>query len=276
MAKYDSRHPWVVFALDGEEYCANSAYVQGIVPASDEMTRMPNNPANLVGVMPHAGGHIPVFDARTMFGMETLKQEIEDFGIMRRMHLEWVDALKESVENHTPFTKPVNHHKCKFGLWYDNFHTNNVSINFVLAKIDEPHAAIHACGAEAQKLMAHGDYDGAMEEYKKAEKICQEQVIPLLDQLIRTYQEVNRGMVLVLKEEDSGPVGLMVDEISRLAHPTKVEITAVPAGTDSSEFIADMVLEDDHMLSNIDVPSFFSFINANDTYVKQALALASK
>lgn len=275
MATYDSRHPWVVFSLDGEEYCANSAWVQGIVPASDEMTRMPNNPANLVGVMPHAGGHIPVFDARTMFGLETLKQEIEDFGIMRKMHLDWVEALRDSVENHTPFNKPVNPHKCKFGLWYDDFHTNNISINFVLGKIDEPHAAIHACGAEAQKLMARGDYDGAMAEYKKAEKICKEQVIPLLDQLIRTYQEVNRGMVLVLKE-DGEPVGLMVDEISRLAHPSKVRIAPVPAGTDRSEFIADMVLDDDQMLANLDIPSFFEFISSNDTYVRQALALAAK
>lgn len=275
MAKYDSWHPWVVFSLDGEEYCANSAYVQAILSATDEMTRMPNNPANLIGVAPYAGGHIPVFDARTMFGLETLKQEIEDFGIMRQMHLDWVEALRDSVENHTPFSKPVNPHKCKFGLWYDDFHTNNVSINFILGKIDEPHTAIHACGAEAQKLMARGDFEGAKEQYKKAEKICRESVIPLLDQLIRTYQEVNRGMILVL-QQDEGPVGLMVDEISRLAQPARVRIVPVPPGTDQSEFIADVVLDDDRMLSNVDVPSFFQFINSNGSYVKQALALASK
>ncbi|MBD5559539.1 MAG: hypothetical protein HDQ87_04155 [Clostridia bacterium] len=274
MPEYNPNTPWVVFALDNEEYCVNSMFVDSItLPA--EMTRMPNNPIHLVGVMPYSDLHIPVIDARTLLGMETLAEAINDFGVMRQMHVDWVDALKDSVTNHVPFTKAVNPHKCKFGMWFDNYHTDNVSLNFILGKIEEPHAAIHRLGADAQKLMAHGDWDGARECYRKAEDICKNTVLPLLDSLIETYRDSNRGMVIVLRGEDGSQLGLMVDQIARLTPGNKISHAPVPAGVSVRDgFIADMVLDGKHTLANLDIPRLFEYMGTHAAEVETALALA--
>lgn len=275
MPAYNPNNPWVVFALDDEEYCVNSAYVESIVTPG-EMTKMPNNPAHLMGVMAYPQmGHVPVVDARTLLGLETLAEAIRDFGVMRQMHVDWVDALKDSVTNKVPFTKAVNPHKCKFGLWFDNYHTDNISLNFILSKIGEPHAAIHELGGKAQKQMAQGDWEGAKESYRKAEAICQNTVLPLLDKLIETYQDSNRGMVIMLRGDGGRRVGFMVDQIERLAPGNKVSFEPVPAGVDPRRsFLSDMVLEGDHTFSNINVEQLFAFLNSHAEIVQQALALA--
>lgn len=274
MPEYNPNHPFVVFTLNDEEYCVNSADVLGIVQP-EEMTRMPNNPVHLIGVMPLSGEHIPVVDARTLLGMETLEETIRDFGIMRQMHVDWVTALEDSVNNRVPFTKAVNPHKCKFGQWYDSYHTDNISMNFILSKIEAPHAAIHGLGAEAQKWMAQGNWDEAKAAYRKAEDICRNSVLPLLDSLIETYRDANRGMVIVLGSDDGTRVGLMVDQIERLAPGNKVAHAPVPAGVDSPDgFIADMLIEGDHTLANLDVDQFFLFVGSHAAEVRSALALA--
>lgn len=273
MAEYNPNNPWVVFTLDDEEYCVNSAYVESIY-LPKEMTRMPNNPAHLMGVMTYGGTHVPVVDARTLLGLETLAETIRDFGVMRQMHVDWVEALEDSVTNKVPFTKAVDPHKCKFGIWYDNYHTDNVSMNFILSKIEEPHAAIHRLGAEAQSRMQRQDWDGAQEMYRQAESICRDQVLPLLDKLIETYQDTNRGMVIVLRDGHT-QVGLMVDQIERLAPGNKVRQVPVPAGVDTGGgFIADMILESDRTLSNLDMDQLFAFLSSHAAEVHSALALA--
>lgn len=274
MPEYNPDNPWVVFALDDEEYCVNSAYVESICQP-EEMTQMPNNPAHLKGVMRKAGFHVPIIDTRTLLGLETLAETIRDFGVMRQMHVDWIDALRESVTDKVPFNKAVDPHKCKFGRWYDNYHTENIHMNFILAKIDEPHTRIHRLGAEAQSMMARGDWEGANKVYEAAEEICVGTVLPLLDELIDTYKEANRGMVILLRSPNGTRLGLMVDQIERLAPGRKTTRTRIPAGVDThGGFIADMVLEGDHTLANMDIDQLFSFLGSHASEVQTALSLA--
>ena len=65
------------------------------------------------------------------------------------------------MEKRVTFTKAVDPHKCKFGMWYDQFHTDNISLNFVLKKIAAPHEFIHCCGGEINQLMARKEWEAA-------------------------------------------------------------------------------------------------------------------
>lgn len=269
MQSYDPTNPWIVFSLDGEDYCVNSCFVDSIVLPSN-LTRMPNNPAHVLGVMKYVGANISVIDLRTLLGLMTMEQAVDDFSIMRKMHLDWVDALDESVHNHTPFTKPVNPHKCKFGLWYDNYHTDNVHLKFILNKIEDPHAMIHLCGAKAMDLMAKEDWEGAEQKFLEAKKVCIETVIPLLDKLIDAYRDVNRGNIIVLRDGNNR-IGLLVDEISRLVPGAKAEIRPVPSGIGRSEFISNIVLDDDHTLANLDTEALWMFTVSHAKTIEQLM-----
>ncbi len=247
---YDDNKLWVVFKLNNMDYCITSEFVDSIV-IPGEIIDMPGSPDYMLGVMKYNGRTIPVIEMRTLFGMMNLAEYIEGFAVMKQMHVEWIEALEESVEKRVTFTKAVDPHKCKFGIWYDNFHTDNISLNFVLKKIDEPHQFIHYCGAEVNELMQRKEWDAAHAKMEEAKQVCYGKVIPLLDQLIEIYKTVNKGITVVLNR-DGQYLSVMVDEISELVSYSKTERQEVPSGVDCSEYVNFIVLYGEKSMVGVD------------------------
>lgn len=259
---------WVTFKLDGDDYCVQSRCIEAMtIPA--EVRPMPNNPDHMLGVMRWNGTSIPVVDMRTLLGMPTLAQAIDDFAVMRQMHLDWIQALEDSVRNHTQFTKAVDPHQCKFGKWFDSFKTDNISLNFILNKIGAPHEYVHRHGAEVQKCMAVGDWEGSQKKYEEAYEVCTTQVLPLLDELIETYREVNHGIAIVIKHEGRN-LGLMVDEIDTLIPAGRASVHPVPPALGgSSETVESLVLYGDKTLTAIDVDKIASYVESKEEQAKE-------
>ena len=66
----------VAFRIGEEEYAVSIDYVQEIVRMSDEITRIPNAPEGVEGVMNLRGTVLPIIDLRQKMGME--RQEKND------------------------------------------------------------------------------------------------------------------------------------------------------------------------------------------------------
>lgn len=251
---------WVTFKLNNADYCITSEYVDSIV-IPEKITKIPGTPPHWMGVMNYKQQTIPVIEMRTLFRMMNLAEYVDQFAEMKQMHLDWIKALEESVENRVTFTKAVDPHKCKFGMWYDNFHTDNISLNFVLKKIEAPHATIHLCGGQVNQLIAKKDWENAAKKLEEAKRICYNEVIPLLDQLIDTYKEVNRGVVIVLNRGDKS-VGIMVDEITTLIACSKTELQDIPSGMDCSEYVDDIVLYDQKTMMGVSAERILALASA--------------
>lgn len=259
---------WVTFKLDGEDYCiSNDSIVALLIPT--EIKEMPNDPDYIMGVMEWgANGTLPIVDLRKLLGMQSLSDSVNQFALMRQMHVDWIDALRDSVENGTPFEKAIDPHKCLFGRWYDNFHSNNISMRFILAKIGPPHEYIHRHGAEVKALMAKGDMDGAKAKYNEAYKVCTTEVLPLLDELIQTYKEVNRGIVIAVRYNNQ-IMGLMADEIGALVPVDKSQEHPVPAAVQHSPYIEGMMLANGVTYAVLDVSSLASAVDDKDAVAKE-------
>ena len=262
METYDKNKLWVTFKLNDDDYCISSEYVDSIV-IPEKTTAIPGNPPYLMGVMNYNGRTIPVVEMRTLFNMMNLTEYVARFAEMKQMHVDWIVALEEAVEKRATFTKAVDPHKCKFGMWYDNFHTDNISLNFVLKKISGPHEFIHHCGGEINQLMAKREWDAAERKLEEAKRTCYNEVIPLLDQLIDTYKEVNRGIVIVLSRNGQY-TAMMVDEITTLVAYSKTELRSIPKGVDRSEYVDFIVLYDSKTMMGVDAERILDITVSED------------
>ena len=249
---------WIAFNLNNNGYCIPSEYVRAMdIPT--QIKDMPHNADHMLGVMRWNGGSLPIVSMRRLFALPTIEDSVEQFSVMRQMHLDWIDALNDSVNNHKPFTKATDPHKCKFGMWYDNYDTQNISMRFILNKIGSPHEAIHEHGAAVQRAMANQNWDEATRLYNEARDICDNEVIPLLDELIETYKEANRGIVIVVHYQGQH-LGLMVDEIERLIHGDKAELHSLPAAVAGNPYIDSMLIAGDSTYSSVDVQQLSEYV----------------
>lgn len=214
MNNYTEDTLFIVFALDEHDYCISCKSVDAIV-IPRPLTPLPKAPSHLLGITEYKGQMLPVIELRVLLGMPSLTEYVEQFSRMKQMHIDWVNSLKEALENRHFFSLPVDPHKCKFGQWYDHYKTDNHSLNFVLKKLTAPHAHIHQCGAVFNDCLKKEDFGRAAQCVEQAKAVCYSEMIPLLDQLIETYQEIFRGIYIVLNR-DGKRIALFVDEIKEL------------------------------------------------------------
>lgn len=202
----------VIFQLDGVSYCIPADLVEAIeLPC--ESIPLPDSPPYLLGLTKSA--LLPVVEMRTLLGITSLSEYLKQFSAMKQMHIKWVRELEEAYRAKQAFQGAVNPHLCKFGRWYDHYHTDNYSLKFVLKQLKKPHERIHLCGAQYNSCISREDWEGAAQRLADAQKICKTQMEPLLNKLIRTYQDVFRGIFLVVRFKGK-KAALLVDEVKKL------------------------------------------------------------
>ena len=92
--------------------------------------------------------------------IKTLKQREQD-------HIDWLDALEDSVQNGTPFTKATDPHKCAFGQWYDTFKPEDELLSDIMADFDVPHQHIHSLAEKLLTLVDEGEKQRALDILEK-------------------------------------------------------------------------------------------------------------
>lgn len=215
MEPYGNDALWVSFRLDGGNFCIDSSHIEGItVPG--KLVPLPGSPAFVSGLMEYKGEILLVLEMRTLFHKMNLSEYTAQFSRMKDMHIEWVQELERCVRENVPFLLPVDPHRCQFGVWYDHYQTDHIRLKHILHKIKEPHERIHQYGLEITRMMqANADSQAIQAALQKAKEVCMEQIVPLLEQLIETYQEANQGMILVIRLGEQ-LAGLLVDEVTEL------------------------------------------------------------
>lgn len=244
---------WLTFRLDSMDFCMLSDYIESIaVPGRIE--RMPDSPPTVAGITSHGGKLIGVVEMREIFGRMNLAQYTEEFSTMKNLHVAWVEDLTRYVQEGGTFTKALDPHKCKFGMWYDTFHTDNMRLNRLLKRISAPHERIHKCGAEILKLRAEGGDQERVIQKKlaEAEEICNEDIVPLLNQLIDVYRSAHRGVILVVND-GVNRAGLLVDEVRTLLPCNKTQQQPLDGRMHHSPYVRGLVIDGEKLLLEVDV-----------------------
>lgn len=205
-------YPWVTFKILQRAYCVSSRYINAIIVPT-EILAVPESPLTTMGVITLYGQAIEIIDLRVLFQMPPLSEDLADFAKMKELHLEWVEELEASVRENKEFYLAKDPHKCKFGMWFDQFSTENHSLKHVLNRIEEPHKQLHRCAIELEKYRGVSNEKMIEDTLEKATDLCHNHIVPLLDKLIATYAEVNRGIIIVLEMEGS-KIGIFADQVT--------------------------------------------------------------
>lgn len=164
MADLDGSLPWVVFELKGQLFAVNSGYVKELITIP-KVVGLPHAPETIRGVISLRGQVVTLMDTRIRMGLPALGSETAELINMldarEQDHHNWLAELDASVREGREFGLTTDPHRCAFGVWYDQFETDNPALQNCLEQFDTPHKAIHAVAVQVKALVAQGEQDRA-------------------------------------------------------------------------------------------------------------------
>lgn len=214
-------YPWLVFQLNGVDYCITTKSVLSVM-GSFTIIPIPEKEFYILGIVKSNHKVIPVVDLRTLFHYRTLEEDFDSFASMKEKHIKWVKALEDSVLHNTQFYLNTNPHECAFGIWYDNYKTDNNRINFILHQIDKPHKELHGCAQKIEEAILKKDNALVKKIILQAKDLCYNKIIPLLDKLIEAYKDINKGILIILCN-DKKQIAILVDNVSEIYYFKNIE-----------------------------------------------------
>lgn len=82
--------------------------------------------------------------------------------------MRWLDGLKVSVENNSPFQGETDPRLCEYGRWYDNFKISDPKLLSILQRAEKAHREMHLAAGRINGLLKQGRNDnGLRQDFKK-------------------------------------------------------------------------------------------------------------
>lgn len=168
-------------------------------------------------VITYQNDTVQLYDFNRLIGSENHQQAMQQFvatlDTMEKQHVAWLEALEDSVENGTPFTKALDPTQCDFGKWYKHFSTENEELKEVMVRFDEPHRKLHG--------IAKGILEKIKTDPEQAKKILQIERATTLSDLILLFhlakeRAINsvRPIILFVEHQGGKITALRLDNIN--------------------------------------------------------------
>ena len=193
------------------------------------LTSLPNENKSFIGVKDYMETPTPIFDLGIVLNNHSTKEtnaELSDLLVEREKdHLDWLDALENSLVTGAPFTKATDPDKCAFGRWYNNFETDNEDLQSILAKFDKPHRELHAMAGELLELQKSQPHDKVISLFAEKKRQTFNQLIRLFEsareQIILDYKPI---IIFTTKDGVTPHIGLLVDKVEDNINVKKEDI----------------------------------------------------
>lgn len=222
--------PLILFKI-GKMTCAVDGAKVISIQRMEEFTLTPHTPDEIFGSINFRDHVISILDLRTVFGLPTRIKEYSDFAKMleqrKQDHIKWVNTLKESVKNKTPFPLATCPHQCAFGKWYDNYDNPNKKIMFHMERIRDPHNKLHYAALDVAKIQekdcSEEEKNAQIQEIlNKVENEYMLTVVGLLESAKTLFKDLYQTMLIVL--DDAQPIAIAVDEVIAVTNLEEVEV----------------------------------------------------
>ncbi len=201
IATSSNQLPFVLFQVKEVIYAVNSENVREIVMLP-KVVGIPSLPPEIRGVINLRGKVLHVVDLRVKLGLPSAKAELD--GLLQLLkdreqdHHNWLTELDACVREQRPFKLARDPHACKFGLWYDNYQTDNSLLKMVLQKMNQPHQLIHASAGEVLRLAEQGVVQGALEMLSERRNHELAELTKLFGEASLILREQQRELAVVL------------------------------------------------------------------------------
>jgi chemotaxis signal transduction protein len=228
------------------------------VKYEDSATVVPSPDETLLGIINYKSVPTPIYDLSMVLDgvdaksrMDELVQLLHD---REKDHDDWLEALEASITKGIPFAKPKDPHQCKFGVWYDNFTSENQDLMLILKKFNEPHVELHSY---ADKLLAKAE-SGQVEEAQKELRHARNTTLASLKKLFNAARESitdsYKPIIVYTTMDGITPcLGFLVDSVADAMNVNESDIKSFTNNNDMQ------------FIGNLNLPSMVKgLINKND------------
>ncbi|HFQ82103.1 MAG TPA: hypothetical protein ENK33_12140 [Desulfobacterales bacterium] len=235
-------YPWVVFTLKNERYGVATPYVRSMV-AMPDITKIPHAPQYIRGAIKIRGQVTPLIDLRRRLGMDSFLDKISEQMVMLKQreedHKSWLSELESSVRENRPFKLATNHHKCKFGQWYDSYIPKSYEEGEFLKKFKIPHRQIHKVAIDVAESIKNGEQGEAIKLIESTRENELAEMINLFSSFIEITQEQAKKEITIILENVGDKTAVAVDSIITVEKLAKDSIEPMPDfGATDKRFLA--------------------------------------
>lgn len=206
---------YVLFRVGSNIYCISVDFVQEMI-ILPQLMHMPNLPKHFIGIFEFRNVIVPVMSLRNKFNLKTEEEEnrdlVELLRALKQDHLDWLEELYKSVVERRPFRLTTDPTKCKFGLWYYSFKTDNIILQTILSDFEEPHRKIHHLAIEVEEYKKTSQFDKAVELIEKQRDGVLRTLIDLFDSVEKLLLQENKKIAIVLRKENF-TIAIQVDKL---------------------------------------------------------------
>lgn len=175
----------------------------------------------VLGVVEYLAMPVVVFDFSQATSMKSsMEEKAELVEILKRReqdHIDWLNALEQSIVEGTDFEKARDPGKCVFGLWYDKFETEDEDLQEIMADFDKPHKAIHALADQLLDMCKNGEKEKSLKilEYERKTTLTKLRNLfnKARDQLSGSIKPI---LIYLTLDGKQSHIALKVDEIANV------------------------------------------------------------
>jgi len=217
--------PSIVFSIEDKYFSIPAHYVESII-RFNKVTKLPNEPEYIKGVVEYRNKIYRVIDLRNLLGLTGIDIKVNEFNELMRArkqdHLNWLNELENSVKDRTEFKLTTDPTKCAFGRWYYNYKTNDAALREYLDKFELPHIAIHNLAVKIKDLTAKNDFDAINKLIEQTKTTTLKNLIDLFDKAGELYKK-SLAELLIILQKDNFRSAFTVDEVLKVEYLNKID-----------------------------------------------------
>lgn len=249
---------YLIFESSTNKIAINLDYVLEVI-RMPEWTTFPNTDEFVKGIFNLRNNIIPLIDFRKYMGNMSLADEMVALLRQREQdHINWVNELISCVDEHREFTLTTDHTKCKFGLWYYSFQTNNLKLKDFLELFEKPHKEIHRIGIKVKELLKEERFDEAKAISLSTRDNELKVMINLFKELYELLQTTVREFVVIINT-DTGIKSVTVDKIDRIIMVQDEEISKLESAQLGGT-CDEVIKRDEELILKLDLQKLLSDI----------------
>ena len=199
--KLSRKLPFLLFQIKEGLYAVGSENVREIV-ILPKVVAVPDLPPEIRGVINLRGKVMQLIDLRVKLGLPSAQKELDQLIQLLRDreqdHVNWLTELEACVRESRSFKLARDPNACKFGLWFDNFRSDNSLLKMALKKMEEPHRIMHASATEILQRAERGEVEGAMQLLAARRSRELAELLKLFEEVRRILQEQHRELAVVV------------------------------------------------------------------------------
>jgi chemotaxis signal transduction protein len=278
MSQPSPETPWVLVRVRDQFFGLPATHVREMADMP-KVTRVPDTPEYVLGLITLRGQVIPAVDLRRRMGYPTMDQDLSDItrelDVAEQEHLHQLQEYDATLSQSTPARGKRKARVCPLRAWFDSSRAGSGMAMTHLKRLDGPDSAFHA-GLRAMEEMSRGRKGEAVRAALADLKTKEMADLSRAFAQARERLQGSRRQIVVVVDWDHHNLGLAVDQvesIERLKPGSLEELPQVPTGL-VSELTTSVGkrTRDDGLALLLEIPALFRGTPSAEVPLEESVA----